>query len=279
MKSFLKIWIGIALLAVGFGLCILTLVFFSGAKYKESASYSLTESYDNVENIDFNIGFGEVNLVEGDSFSIDAKNYMEDGLESYVQDGTWHIKEFAKNHVSIFGISISLGNMSGFQEKYMPHITITMPKDFIADRFSLDVGAGVVDVDSIHAIEGNLAVAAGELTVNRLSITEASNYHIGAGKMVLNDVAIKDIALDCGIGDVVIEGAVYGDNDISCGVGKVDLELTGNENDYSYSIDSGVGSVVINGNRYHDINKQIDNQTGNNLRLDCGVGNITLDFN
>ena len=93
MKTFAKVWLGIALIAIGFGVAILVIAIASGASFEDIPTFSYEESYSDVTGIDMDIEYGEVKIVEGDTFSINARRLPENGLESYVDvDGIWVIK-------------------------------------------------------------------------------------------------------------------------------------------------------------------------------------------
>lgn len=278
MKTFLKVWLAISLIAIGFGIGILIIAIGQGATYKESIeTYSFSESYDGIENINFEIDYGKVDIIEGDSFSIDAKRILEDGLESYVQDGTWYIREDYDHN--IFGFRFSMQRLFSWHENLTPRITITLPSDFKAKDFTLHVGAGAVEVEKIEALTGDLSVDAGRLKINQLKLEEESKYYIGTGEMVLEKVTANNAVIDCGVGNVEIEGRLTGDNEITCGVGRISLKLDGDRDDYDYEISAGIGNVVIDGRSYHNIDRQaINNSADNSLTMDCGIGNITVDF-
>ncbi len=278
MNTFLKVWIGIALLALGFGIGVVVLAAATGDYDERLQTYSINESYDDVQKIDMNIGYGEVDIMEGDTFSIEA-DHLWDDMESYVSDGTWYIEQESDSHLRIFGVNVSLGSFGRWDDDFTPKITITVPEGFEAESFILNIGAGSVEVEAIRAMEGEFTVEAGRLVINELSIPNKSTYDVGAGEMILKDVSLKDITMDSGVGSVVIEGDIFGDNDITCGVGSIELDLNGDENDYSYDISSGIGNVEIDGRTYHSVDQRIDNGADNYLRLDCGIGHISVDFN
>jgi hypothetical protein len=279
MKTFFKVWLGIALIAIGFGIAILILATANGVSWRNNVkTYSINESYEGVRSLDFDIGYGEVNIEEGSTFSIDAENMVSDGFESYVSGGTWYIREKYDSMVDIFGWKFSLKQIIHWGD-YSPDITITIPRDFVAESFILDIGAGEVDADEIHAVDGAFSVDAGRLKIDRLTVNERSTYNVGTGEMILNDIAVNDITVECGIGNVDIYGTITGDNEITCGIGRIKLDLTGDEDDYSYRISAGIGNVVIDNRSYHSIDKSINNDSDNNLKLDCGIGNITVEFN
>ncbi len=283
MKTFTKVWLGIALIAVGIGVAILVIAIASGASLKDLPTISYEESYSGVTSIDMDIEYGEVKIVEGDKFSIDAIRIPENELESYVDtDGTWVIRQDTKvsNFINFFGLRFSTGHFLNWNGDLTPEITITVPRNFVAEDISLVINAGDVHADRIQATTGSFNVSAGLLVVDELDITEASDYIIGAGHMALKNVTVRNITVDCGVGDIIIEGKVFGDNDITCDVGRVELDIDGKVEDYSYDISSSIGNIDIDNNSYHNISNRIINndQTENNLSLNCEIGNISVDF-
>jgi hypothetical protein len=283
MKTFTKVWLGIALIAIGIGVAILVIAVASGASLEDLPTISYEESYSDVTSIDMDIEYGEVKIVEGDNFSIDATRIPEDGLESYVDtDGTWVIRQNTEdnNFINFFGLHFSTGHFLGWNDDLTPRITITLPRDFVAEDISLVIKAGDVEVDKIHAVTGNINVSAGRLAVKELEITDNSDYIIGAGQMILKNLTVSNITVDCGVGDITIEGNVIGNSDITCNVGNVELDIEGEEEDYSYDISSSIGNVDIDNNSYHNISNRIINndEAKNNLSLNCEIGNISVDF-
>ncbi|HHV09109.1 MAG TPA: DUF4097 family beta strand repeat protein [Clostridiales bacterium] len=278
MRTFTKVWIGIALMALGFGIAVLGIAFVVGSRSETLAEASLQETYQAVESIDLQVGYGKVIIKHGEEFSINATHLVENSLESYVENGTWYIKEDPYVSRGILGLDISLGNIRRWNRMYNPEIIITVPEGFKAEAFDINVGAGDVRIDSIDAVQGKLSVDAGRLTADRIRMDKESEYRVGAGEMVLKDVELNGITLKCDVGHVKVEGILLGENDISCDVGRIELDLEGDVKDYSYDISSDIGNVTINGKSYHNEKKSIENEAGNSLLLDCSIGNITVDF-
>lgn len=282
MKTFVKVWLGVALIAIGIGTALFIIAIASGASFRDIPTISYSESYTAVSSLDMEIEYGEVKVVEGDTFAIDAVNLPENGLESYVnEEGTWIIRQTGEDDLNFWGMHFSVGNIFNWNGNYTPRITITVPKDYVAQDISMVIKAGEVKADVLRAVTGRFDVAAGRLAIQELNVTEESDYIIGAGQMNLNQVKVADISVDCGVGDVSINGIVTGDSDITCNVGNVDLELEGEEKEYSYDISSSIGNINIDNNSYHSISNRIINNEGaeNNLELKCEIGNISVDFN
>jgi hypothetical protein len=292
MKSFVKVWLGVAMIAIGIGIVILIITFSAGVSFDDFAynrmsftsgnipNYSLQESYTGVENIDFNIQYGNVKIVKGNTFSIDAEHFPEDGIKSYVSNGTWYIEdEKTDEEVHFFGIDVPLRDFYGW-DGYSPKATITIPEGFKAGSYNMVIGAGKITAEEIKAQDGYLEVSAGSITVDKIEIDGNSKYYADAGQIKVEQANIKDITVDCSVGEIVIEGNVTGDNDITCDVGKVRLNLSGMEEDYSYDVNADIGEVEINDHQYQGISNEVIDNNGadNNLSLSCDIGSITVDF-
>jgi hypothetical protein len=278
MKTFGRVWLGIGLLAIGFGIGILVLSFASGASWRDVPTYSVDESYDGIDAIDAQIDFAEVNIVEGNGFHIKGENLPDKSLEAYVSDGTWVIREDPDNIMDVFGLHFSMGQILWWKNDYQPVITITVPKDFAATDFSFEISAGSAEVENVNAVTGAFTVKAGRMKIDRIAVSDSSEFNVGTGDMIINQMKTNNINVDCGVGNVSMDGVVTGDNKINCGVGNIDMNLEGNVDDYSYEVESGIGRIKINDESYHNINDRRISSNGadNNLNLECGVGNITV---
>ena len=284
MKAFVRVWIGISVISIAIGLALLIIAAAGGVSWRDvswpGVSLStMSESYNDANSIDINIKFGKVYIKEGDGFHIKADYVAEDEIKAYVDNnGTWVIKQQFNSRDNIFGNRFSLGRVISLGENRSPNIIITIPKGFDFSHFNIDLGAGYVEVDNISTLSGKFIVGTGSFKVRKLLASEQSEYKVGAGDMVLEEVIVNNIKINCGVGNVIMNGTVMGDNIIDCGIGKVELNMIGNEDDYAYQIECGIGSVVLNDMNYQGtVNRKIKNHDANNsFNLKCGIGNITL---
>lgn len=281
MKTFTRIWLGIGLCAIVFGLGLLILALVTRTDEDiYTPVYSIDKSYYDVDQLYIDIAYGKVEIVEGKGFRIQGENLLDEKLETYVQDGTWHIKDSRKSIFSIWDIDLSFNNILR-NRKYKPQITITIPEGFIAESFTLMVRAGEVKADTILANKGDFSVEAGYLEIDKLQVPEASKYQVGAGKMRIKQILANDINVNCGVGEVHIDGWITGKSKIQTNVGNVILNLAGKWEDYSYDIDNSIGNVTIGKERISGLGKQrtINNKLAENrLIIKCDVGNISIDF-
>lgn len=279
MKTFIKVFLIIGFAGIGLGLILLIPVISNGFTLKDVPTYSFEESFDGIESLDINIDFGDVAIVRGNEFRVEADHLFESiEFTAEADNGVLTIRDDVDEAINLFDFQIPTVFVLG--DRLEPEITITVPEDFVADDIYFELSAGRLQADDIRSKTGSFIVSAGEIVINHLEVSGESDYRIGIGHMKLEQLDAKDITVDCGIGDIDIEGTIIGENYISCGIGSVRLDLDGDEDDYSYEIDSNIGKFAINGDNYHN-NRYDRNADGNGLgsfTMDCGIGNITLDI-
>lgn len=122
--------------------------------------------------------------------------------------------------------------------------------------------------------ELELDLGAGNVEIDYLEVTKEATINGGAGNLVINNSAIKDLELDMGIGTLELTSTLLGDNEISCGVGEVTINLLGD--DYQIEVDKGIGTTTIAGEKIRD--GEIYGEGRNKLEIDGGIGSINIDF-
>lgn len=282
MKTFLKVWLGIGLISIGFGVALLAIAFASGASWDDTATFTtINESYKGVESIDIDISYGKVNIENGETFSVSAENILEGELESYVESGIWYVKEDESAYSNFFGIDFPVRSFFNWGEHSTPNITITIPEDFVSEDFTLKVSAGSVVAKEVNAVTGKFEVDAGRMEISQLTITDSTRCEVGTGEMILKDVNANDVTADCGVGNMEIDGVISGKNRVTCDIGNVDLVLDGDAEDYSYQVSCDIGNIEIDGKSYKGIdNKSIEhNNADNSIYLECDIGKINVEFN
>ena len=84
-----------------------------------------------------------------------------------------------------------------------------------------------------------------------------------------------------GTGNVDLDNLNVQNLEADCGIGNIDLDINGKESDYDYEISCSAGEIDIGDSSYSGIGheKKISNPgASGKMDLDCGVGNITVDF-
>lgn len=131
----------------------------------------------------------------------------------------------------------------------------------LADRISIDVGAGMLTAGRLAADELELDCGVGSGTVERLEAARAAE-------------------LDVGTGEITVSQFTGGSMNLGCGVGTLTVTALGNETDYNYTVDCGIGTVRLGDRSYSGLDRSasVDNGADKTVAADCGIGMISLDF-
>lgn len=210
--------------------------------------------FDGIREIDLELSYMQVVVREGsgDSVIVDKSNVndkLKDRINWEQDDGELTIKD-QTTHNLLKKISV----------KDAGTLVIQVPKDRALEDVSLEVGAGQLIVESLHA--------------GCLDIT------VGAGRAVVEQFEVKELNIDCGAGQAELTGTVTHESEIECGVGSIDLALTGGQNEFDYELDCGIGQLRVGDESYTGLSnkRSIDNGTGKLMDIDCGIGEVQVSF-
>lgn len=218
------------------------------------------------DSLDIDAGVANVTIQKGDRFYVETVDVPET-LKVEVKGD----KLFIRNKKNMGWIHIFKKETWNKKSK----ITVTLPSDFVGDKVKIDGGVGNITVTDVTMdvleLDGGVGDFIGEgLKGNKISIDA------GVGNVKLNEVAFKNCKIDCGVGNIEMEGRITGDCKIDGGVGNCDLRLEGSRKDYNLDIEGGAGKVHINGEKVRDLEEK--NNSSSELEVDCGVGNIEIEF-
>ncbi len=228
----------------------------------------VSESFEDVKSLDIDNATGTLNIKIGETFKVDAENVSEKFEAKVNSSGKLTISEKSKHGFLWFDFDgISSPNSK---------ITVYLPADFVAKDVKIDTGAGNVTIEGLKS--DTLLISAGAGNVKGSDMTaEEVKVDGGVGSVNLNHVNFNNVDFDCGVGSLNLDGYLSGKTEIDCGVGSVNLDITGKLDDYDLNIDSGVGTVRLNGKKVSgSYNK--DNDALNSIEVDGGVGDVNIDF-
>lgn len=263
---FLSITIIVAIVST---VLALTNVFDNG-KNRVSKMVNLEEYTNTVEKIEIESSIYNIELIEGDIFSVDLQN-VSDKYDVEVKGKTLKIggKEYKR-----FGLFNFLGN-SSIQKKGI--IIVSIPSDMNLKKFEMDGGVGNISIDSIYAEEIEIDGGVGDISGNTIAANKIK-VNCGAGNVKLFGMDCKDVKIDGGVGNIELGGQFTGDLDIDAGLGNIDLSIQGNEDDYKMKVEQGLGSVKVDGKKISG-EYQSGNYASQVIDIDGGVGNVTITFN
>lgn len=227
---------------------------FQGPIKKES----FTETFENIKDLELDLGSSNIVLKKGDSFEVIGKEVNskikldQKGSKLIVREkGNWFFKGSAGE------------------------LIITVP-DGMLNSLLIDNGAGTIEVKDINAQVFDLNQGAGKISIENSTFNKV-DIDGGAGEINVDDSKLNNLDLDAGVGRVYIYGKIEGRSEIDCGVGEIKLDLYGSIDDYNLIIDKGLGSINIDNQDYkNDVNLGNGNNT---IDIDGGVGAIKINFN
>ena len=97
--------------------------------------------------------------------------------------------------------------------------------------------------------------------------------------MKLDGMNTNKLNIDSGTGSIKYYGIVNTLAKIDSGTGTIELNLDQKEDDFSYNISGGVGSVNINGTKYSSDTKIKNNSATSSIEIDSVVGSVAINTN
>ena len=158
-------------------------------------------------------------------------------------------------------------------------ITIAIPKDSYFEEVDIQVGAGVLELTDIKAKELEAKIGAGEAIMKNITADEFT-AEINAGSLSAKEISSVNAELAVDLGECVYEGTISGNLEADCDMGNLDIVLTGSEAEHNYVIECDAGNIDVGDYSISGVSaeKVIDNGVASNFEIQCGLGNITVEF-
>lgn len=280
MSSFQRIvkYVGMALailLTVGIigGICAAVFGITGSGKSKSSSESSIgskSDVYlgDEFSSMDIEGGVADVEIKKGDSYRVETVDVPETLVVDVKSNGTLEIKE--KDEWHDWFDWFDLGTWSKESKIY-----ITVPEDFEADEIYISAGTGDITMSDLTTKTLDIDGGVGDVTGSYITAQKVT-IDTGVGNVDFDQINFGDCDIDGGVGDITLNGVIQGDCDFDGGVGDMDITIDGTRDDFELDIESGVGSVRVNGETMDDFEENNNNKY--ELQIDGGVGAVTLDF-
>ena len=213
---------------------------------------------ENIKNLDITVGAAELEIKNGEVFSLESNAKY---LKAQIKNDTLLIEEdipFRLNR----GNSIT--------------VILTIPTDFSFERAEFETGAGKISVESLSVGKLRMELGAGETRFENLIVSDDAEIETGIGEFSILGGRIADLDLQMGVGDVSIKTALSGECELDCGISNTDLCLIGEKDDYRISVNKGIGSATVDGEKISN-----DEEFGNGnvtVKINGGIGDIRIQF-
>lgn len=227
-------------------------------------------SGETIHSLDLEVSAGNLIVKQGDTFSIQGSNVIEDSIKYGVKDNELYVKEKDNDFWSF------IGRIGFFFESNDTVITVTIPADFVATNTSLEVNAGELNIDQLNTKVLDLDVQAGKANLNQVTVGEKAKMELGAGGIFANDYNGKNLELDISAGEAELRGEFYETLDLDCSAGTIRVYTQLNEDEYSYDLNQSAGSIKVNGNSYKDYEDR-NSAASNHIVVDCSAGTIKIE--
>lgn len=153
-------------------------------------------------------------------------------------------------------------------------VIITVPENKVFERVSISAGAGEINVEVLKAEALNMELGAGDIVFDSIDISGSASVNAAAGELIVRSGRINDLEMNLAVGDVNLKAALTGKTEIDCAAGDIDIELAGEEADYTVEVDKGISSCKFNGKELKDDTRYGDGK--NIIEIDGGVGDIEI---
>lgn len=222
---------------------------------------------DDIDKLNIDIKYGEVKVVEnsGNDITIEASGSRRVKYKCKVEGDTLEIHDVSKypKHTS-----------------HHVRITIGIPKDAEFDEIDFETNAGDVEVDAaLCADKVKLEVDAGQLVAKQLIAADTLKVEVGAGSMKIEKMEVRKADANCGVGEMVLSGSIEEKAKSECGMGSMEFYLDGDESDFDYEMECGLGEIQLNDQVYSSFggSKDIDYDADKKFEIQCGMGSIKIE--
>ncbi len=220
----------------------------------ENNSFICDFSDETVKKAQINITNADITIIEGSAFSVRIDNIKKDDISCKVTRTGNLVIDNASNSFSFFNI---LRRRSFINRG---SVELTIPAGFTFDNIELVSHTGYLASD--------VPLRAGKATIK----TES-------GSISLSELYSEKTSITSETGAIFVSGILHGKTEIKCGSGSVEVAITDSKSNYSYTADSGMGEISVDGTSHSGSSRLTSGKTmADNIRMSCGSGRISISF-
>lgn len=144
------------------------------------------------------------------------------------------------------------------------------------EKVDIDMGVGKFEIEGITTDKLDVDCGVGNLICKDVKANDV-DIDGGVGSLKCEDVSFQNLSLEGGVGEIDISGKLRGKTQLSAGMGEVNVDIDGKRDDYNLKVETGLGAITIDGEKYKDTNIT-NNSQSNILDIEGGVGSVRVDF-
>ena len=214
--------------------------------------------------LEIDVATADVEISVGDAFRVEYA--LDEEPEITQEGGLFRLKEPSHSGIGIIGIT------SGGSGAY---VRVTVPADAEFDSVKLDTATGELTVSQLRCKTLSVDLSTGD--AHLIAVTaDTLTADASTGSVILSDCAVKDARLDVSTGSIEARSlAVTGSLKADASTGDVALDLRGQASDFRMDLESGTGSVTVDGK---DRGDEYKTSGGVPLTVDTSTGSIDVRF-
>lgn len=283
MKKFTKITLILAGILAAIGLVCVVVAFSRGLTTRTLIQLVRDThfSFDD-EDFHFNIGsIGEITNTENDSDKTSNYEVTEAFQDLDIEFGAGVLEV---RYEDVANVQV--------QEKGISNLKVDVKENtlVIRDNTNINIGVNVDDINDrrliilipngmkFQEVDMEIGASAAEITdllANEISIT------VGAGEADISSITAKQFELEVGAGKATVAQLTVDELDVEAGLGEVNIALNGVQEEYNYSVECGIGTVVVGENSYSGLgaeqNVKYEGAT-KRINVECGIGKVKVKF-
>lgn len=168
------------------------------------------------------------------------------------------------------------------------YLRLCLPKQTLKN-VDFKIGAGNITLDQLSSENMDIQCGAGEMTVKNLSGGKI-DIQIGVGELEADKItASESCTIESGTGNITLVQYDGARLDLNCGIGDISVTAAGKQTYYDYELECTAGEILMNphvheSEHHHEEEEDpgchinIDNKAGRSIHMQCGLGNIELNF-
>ncbi|MDE6314493.1 MAG: DUF4097 domain-containing protein [Lachnospiraceae bacterium] len=228
----------------------------------------------NIENLDLQIGASTCEI----RYDEDSSAYV---VKVQTSAKSWEgVQTDVKNDTLCVECSSDFKLLS--KKRWANKIVITIPEKKVYDKVTLSIGAGNAEIEhTLQAREFSVEIGAGNIQAENLVAEKRMECEVGAGNLEIEEIKAGNLKMKCEAGRLVGDSVhVSGNVNINCDAGLVELELEEKESSFDYDLSCSVGRITIGDDSHSGLafSKTIDNKADRELKVECNVGSVIVDF-
>lgn len=224
---------------------------------ENTKTYSVSSD---IRDLDIEIRAADFYIKEGEVFSVES-NLKKLSVEE--KNGCLTVKDKTRTKIS-----------SSYDGGAV--LTVYIPKDIELESVEISTGAGKVTVDSLCARVIDFELGAGDVSIEKISVTRRADIEGGAGRISVSSGDINNLDMDMGLGEVNLSARLSGESSFDMGVGEANITLLGSKDDYDIEVEKGIGNITVDGKSVTDFGSGGSGEAY--VRISGGIGNLNLNF-